>query len=183
MKRSFFLMLTVMWGITGFGQIRDYATGIDSVVSKINIAKENYRYWYGSGDNTWIDFRMDSVKRKLIRVSYKVEKKDTILVDYYFSNNYLIKVHTSKLIKGKYLPIANYYYQENSLIKKKGPNYNLRGKGFFRKASPKYIKKQLTYLYSQFEYLNLYNKNMPVDDPILLLTERAKVQKRYQNLQ
>lgn len=179
MKRSVILFLTIFLYTTISGQIKDKIIVIDSLTEQQGNLNENYRYWYGNGNNTWIDFRMDSIKRRLIRVCYKVERKDTILVNYYFQNNYLIKVQSSKIKDGSLWSIGSYYYEKNDLIHKKGSNYDLHGVGLFKKVSPKYIIKQLNHLYSQFEYFNLTNQNHSSNDPVELIRERISSQKRY----
>ncbi len=171
------ILIALLFGNTSYCQLKEKLKLIDSLAIVASEKKENYRYWYGY-DNSLLDFRMDSINREIIRVSHKVERNDTFLVNYYFKDNFLIKVQSFRIKSNKLIVVANYYFENNILVSKKGKKLNLESKGYMHKISKQNITKQLCYLYSQYLYISPRRNNQDSYTPLLLEIERQKINER-----
>ena len=124
------------------GQENEKIKTIDRILNR-PMVNENYNYKYGNGDKSMFDFKMDTINDELLKVTFRIDNADTFYVDYYFINNYLVKVQSSQFKKLGVINIGTYYFDDNKLISRSGKNYNLKRKGIYKKVSPKYIQKQL----------------------------------------
>lgn len=175
--KLFLLIILSLFSTISFSQKKETIFEIDSLL-KSNPGLENYRYWYGGNEYSICDFRMDTTAGKLTRFRYTSERSDTVRTDYFFINNFLVKVHSFKLNNGNNTTIGTYYFKDNKVIYKRGRNINLAGKGYFKKIAPKYFYKQLDYIYFQYEYLNPSKTRFTANVPELLELNRQKIDKR-----
>ena len=179
MKHFFlFILISGLW-FDSFGQTIEKTKAIDSLAFKIVAIKENYGQWI-TNDSSFFDYRMDSIKRELLMVRYWIIQKDTLFVDYYFNNNYLIKVHTYKRKNLRNVSIGQYYYENNKLFFKKGVNIKLSYGSFKKmKINPKNINRQFEMFYYNFEYYILFNRKPYQNPPALLKAQRDKMEKQF----
>lgn len=137
--------------------------------------KENYRYWYGSSPYELMDFRMDTISGRLVSFHFKYFKKDTIIVNYYFLDNFLAKMESNRISKGKNALINRYYFKNEQLMTRQGRKLKIEKQGYFSKFSPRYINKQLSYIYYQFEYFTIFKKRLAGPAPTILEEQRLKI--------
>jgi len=175
--RLILLSITALCSTISFSQKNKTALEIDSLL-KNNPGLENYRYWYGSDEHSICDFRMDTTSGKLSRFRYISLDKDTVTTDYFFIDNYLVKIHSFKLKNGQSDTIGKYYFKENKTFYKTGSNVRLVGKGSFKKIAPGYFHRQLDYIYFQYEYLNPSKTRFQVNVPEQLELKRREIDKR-----
>jgi hypothetical protein len=174
--RLILLTILVLFSTFCFSQKRKTAFKIDSVL-KSSPGLENFRYWYGSGHIFW-DFRMDTLSGKLTRHRFTSEGHDTVKADYFFVDNYLVKVRSFKLKNGQEDEIGTYYLENNEVVYRTGRNVRLAKKGYFRKIAPKYFYRQLDYIYYQYEYLNPSKTRFLGNVPDQLELIRKQIDKR-----
>jgi hypothetical protein len=153
---------------------------IDSAIDNSPF-KENYRYWYGSSPSDLTDFRMDTITGRLVSFHFKYFGSDTIVVDYYFLDNYLTKMESHRISGGKYRLINQYYFEKEKLVRRHGKKFRIEKQGYFSKFSPRYINEQLSYIYYQFEYFTIFKKRLTGPAPIILEEQRRKIDKQYQS--
>jgi hypothetical protein len=118
------LTISLILSTVSFSQNKKAAFEIDSLLDH-DPGAENYRYWYGGGDHSICDFRMDTTLGKLSRFRYTSEGNDTVRADYFFINNYLVKVHSYRLKDGHITTIGTYYFNDNKIFYKTGQNVRL----------------------------------------------------------
>ena len=174
------LITSILFSAIAFSQKSKTVSQIDSLL-KSSSGQENYRYWYGGNEHSICDFRMDTSMGKLSRFIYTSEGSDTVLTDYYFIDNYLVKANSYKTKGGQNIAIGTYYFKDNKVIYKTGSNIKLVGKGYFNKIASKYFDRQLGYIYFQYEYLNPSKKRYQINVPELLELKRQEIDKRNSN--
>jgi len=177
MVRPVLLLISILFWTAVFSQKSKTVDDIESIL-KNNPGLENYRYWYGGNEYSICDFRMDTVIGKLSKFIYTTMGSDTVLTEYYFINNYLAKVCTSKKKDGQITSIGTYYFNDNKVIFRVGRDIKLVGKGYFNKITPKQFEKQLKYIYFQYEYLNPSQTRYQINVPKLLKEKREEIDKR-----
>src|SRR5678810_579053 len=121
--KPFLLIISLPLSILSFCQIKT-VSDIDSSL-KNNQHVENYRYWYGTGHHSLVDFRMDTALGKLTRFRYTSLGTDTIRIDYFFIDNYLVKVYSFSLKDGQPNPLGTYYFDNNKMVQRTGRNVKL----------------------------------------------------------
>jgi hypothetical protein len=174
--KPFLLIISLLLSALSFCQIKTVAE-IDSSLRN-NQGVENFRYWYGTGNNAVADFRMDTILGKLSRFRYTSLGEDTISVDYFFIDNYLVKVHSFRLKQGHPNPLGTYYFNNNRMVNRAGRNVKLPGQGTFKRIAPKHFDGQLEYIYSQYELLNPSKTRYQVNVPLLLQIKRSEIEKQ-----
>src|SRR6476646_7887880 len=102
--------------ITSQSQMQRLERRIDSAIASSPF-KENYRYWYGSSSSDLTDFRMDTISGRLVSFHFKYFSNDTIVVNYYFLDNYLVKMESYRISKGKDRIINRYYFDNEQLVR------------------------------------------------------------------
>ena len=171
---------SILFSTIAFSQKNKTVYQVDSLL-KNSPGQENYRYWYGGNEHSICDFRMDTILGKLSRFIYTSKGSDTILTDYYFIDNYLVKAASYKNTGGQNITIGTYYFKDNKLIYKTGSNIKLVGKGYFNEIAPKYFARQLDYIYFQYEYLNPSKIRYELNVPARLKLKRQEIDKRNRN--
>ena len=178
--RPTLLIISILFWTIALGQKSKTVYEIDSLLRN-HPGQENYRYRYGDDDHSICDFRMDTVMGKLSRYIYTSKGSDTVLTDYYFIDNYLVKANSYRNKGGQNITIGTYYFKDNKLIYKTGSNFKLVAKGYFYKITPKYFNRQLNYIYFQYEYLNPSKMRYQINVPELLEIKRREIDKRKSN--
>ena len=122
---------------------------------------------------------MDTISGRLVSFHFKYFGEDTVVVDYYFLDNYLVKIESYKISNDRIRRINRYYFKNEQLLKKQGKKLKTEQREIFSKFSPRDVNKQLSYIYYQFEYFTIFKKRLVGPAPKILVEQRRKIDKQF----